>query len=216
MSEIRVPVLVVGGGGAGLCASIFLSSHGVEHLLVERHDSTSNLPKAHYLNQRTMEFFRQHAVADPVYAAGTPIEHAEWVTWQTTLGGDGPPDAKILYKMDCFGGGQLKEVYSKDSACPPSNLPQLRLEPILRAEAERRAPGAIRFSHELATMTQDSEGVTATIHNKQTGQTYTVRADYLVAADGGKTVGAMVGVNMVGARNLFDMVSTHKTADFSQ
>jgi len=41
---------------------------------------------AHYLNQRTMEIFRQHAVADPVYAAGTPIEHAEWVTWQTTLG----------------------------------------------------------------------------------------------------------------------------------
>jgi hypothetical protein len=27
MSEIRVPVLVVGGGGAGLSASIFLSSH---------------------------------------------------------------------------------------------------------------------------------------------------------------------------------------------
>jgi glycine/D-amino acid oxidase-like deaminating enzyme len=46
MSEIRVPVLVVGGGGAGLCASIFLSSHGVEHLRLERHDSTSNLLKA--------------------------------------------------------------------------------------------------------------------------------------------------------------------------
>jgi hypothetical protein len=51
-------------GSSHAFASIFLSSHGVEHLLVERHDSTSNLPKAHYLNQRTMEIFRQHAVAD--------------------------------------------------------------------------------------------------------------------------------------------------------
>jgi len=90
---------------------------------VQRHDSTSNLPKAHHLNQRTMEIFRQHAVADPVYAAGTPIEHAEWVTWPTTLDGDGPLDAKILYKMDCFGGGQLKDVCSKDSACPHCGTP---------------------------------------------------------------------------------------------
>jgi len=74
MSEIRVPVLVVGGGRGGLSASIVLSSHGVEHLLVERHDSTSNLPKAHYLNQRTMEIFANMQSLTP------------WVTWQTTLG----------------------------------------------------------------------------------------------------------------------------------
>ncbi len=79
MSEIRVPVLVVGGGRGGLSASIVLSSHGVEHLLVERHDSTSNLPKAHYLNQRTMEIFRQHAVADPVGHVADDLGRA-WVT----------------------------------------------------------------------------------------------------------------------------------------
>jgi 2,4-dichlorophenol 6-monooxygenase len=44
--------------------AIFLPSRGVQRLLVERHDSTSNLPKAHYLNQRIMEIFRQYAVAD--------------------------------------------------------------------------------------------------------------------------------------------------------
>ncbi|WP_432951001.1 FAD-dependent monooxygenase [Kribbella sp. CA-253562] len=36
---------------------------------VECHRSTSTLPKAHYLNQRTMEIFRQHGV-DP--DAGEP------------------------------------------------------------------------------------------------------------------------------------------------
>jgi 2,4-dichlorophenol 6-monooxygenase len=52
MAELEVPVLIVGGGGCGLSASLFLSNLGVEHLLVERHSSTSQLPKAHYLNQR--------------------------------------------------------------------------------------------------------------------------------------------------------------------
>ena len=59
IAEINVPVLIVGGGGAGMTASICLSNAGVEHLLVERRRSTSALPKAHYLNQRTMEIFRQ-------------------------------------------------------------------------------------------------------------------------------------------------------------
>jgi 2,4-dichlorophenol 6-monooxygenase len=54
VSDIEVPVLIVGGGGCGLSSSIFLSDLGVDHLLIERHEGTSNLPKAHYLNQRSM------------------------------------------------------------------------------------------------------------------------------------------------------------------
>ncbi|MEE2032564.1 FAD-dependent monooxygenase, partial [Rhodococcus chondri] len=59
MSDISVPVLVVGGGGCGLTTSILLSEHGIDHHLVERHTDTSPLPKAHYRNQRTMEVLRQ-------------------------------------------------------------------------------------------------------------------------------------------------------------
>ena len=43
---IDVPVLIVGGGPAGLCASILLSSHGIESLLVEKHPGTSIYPRA--------------------------------------------------------------------------------------------------------------------------------------------------------------------------
>jgi len=88
--DIEVPVLIVGGGGCGLTTSILLSDFGIEHLLVERHAGTSNLPKAHYLNQRTMEVFRQHGLADDVYAVGTPMENMCQVRWRTTLGGDDP------------------------------------------------------------------------------------------------------------------------------
>lgn len=72
-NDITVPVLIVGGGGCGLTASVFLSDLGVDHLLVERRESTSVLPRAHYLNQRTMEIFRQHGIAEDVYEVSTPL-----------------------------------------------------------------------------------------------------------------------------------------------
>ena len=46
MPAIKVPVLIVGGGGCGLTSSIFLSALGVDHLVVERHPGTSVLPRA--------------------------------------------------------------------------------------------------------------------------------------------------------------------------
>jgi glycine/D-amino acid oxidase-like deaminating enzyme len=52
---IDVPVLIVGGGPTGLCASILLSRHGVRSLLVERHAQTAQHPKIRGENVRTME-----------------------------------------------------------------------------------------------------------------------------------------------------------------
>src|SRR4051794_33582340 len=108
MPDIDVPILIIGGGGCGLSSSIFLSNLGVEHLLVERHASTSLLPKAHYLNQRTMEAFRQHDVADAILAVSAKIENFGKVRWTTSMGGDGPLDRKVIHEMDAFGGGVLR------------------------------------------------------------------------------------------------------------
>ena len=161
MSEIRVPVLIVGGGGAGLAMSIFLSDHGIDHLLVERHQGTSILPKAHYLNQRFMEVMRQHGVADAIYAGGAPTHQMSAVAWYTSLGGGGELDGKTLHKMDAFGGGDTAERYLRDSPCRSTNYPQLRLEPVLRGVAEQRAPGRVLFHHEMTAMSQDENGVLA-------------------------------------------------------
>jgi 2,4-dichlorophenol 6-monooxygenase len=216
MTDQQVPVLIIGGGGCGLSASLFLSNLGVDHLLVERHSGTSHLPKAHYLNQRTMEIFRQHDVADSIYQVSTPPAQMGKVRWRTSLGGVGPLDARTFHTMDAFGGGETTERYLRDSACPSANYPQLRLEPLLRRHAEERGPGRLRFDHELLSLEQDEDGVTATIRDRSTGGSYTVRADYVIAADGGKTVGAQLGVSMHGPTGLLDMVSTHLSADLSE
>lgn len=216
IGDIDIPVLIVGGGGCGLSSSIFLSNFGVRHLLIERHASTSILPKAHYLNQRTMEIYRQHGVAEAIYKVGAPIERFGQIRWMTSLGGDGPLDRKEIHRMDAFGGYSLRERYEADSPVIATNYPQLRLEPLLRREAETRAPGSIRYHHEMLDWEQTDAGVTATVLDRDTEETFTVRARYLVAADGGKTVGPRLGVDMVGPTNMVDMVSTHFTADLSE
>jgi 2,4-dichlorophenol 6-monooxygenase len=189
---------------------------GVEHLMIERHSETSHLPKAHYLTQRTMEIFRTHGMADPIYAVGTPVENYAHVRWVTSLGGDGPLDGRDFYEFDAFGGGVLKERYQRDSPCLPTNYPQLRLEPLLRGMAEQRAPDAVRFHHELLEWEQQDEELLATILDRGREERYQVRARYMIAADGGKTVVPGLGVPMSGPTNMVDMVSTHFQADLSQ
>ncbi len=213
--DFEVPVLIVGGGACGLTTSLLLSDLGVAHLLVERHASTSILPKAHYLNQRTMEVFRQHGLADAIYAVGTPPANMGKVRWCTSLGGDGPLDGKTFYTIDAFGGGKIAPTYAQDSACLSSNYPQIRLEPLLRSHAEQRAPERLRFGHELLSFTQDDEGVSATVKDVVKDHSYTVRAQYLVGADGGKTVGAILGINTHGLSGVARIVSSHVTADLS-
>ena len=215
MGAIEVPVLIVGGGGCGLSASVFLSDHGVGHLLVERHADTSRLPKAHYLNQRTMEIFRQHELDGPIAEQGAPLEKFGQIRWLTTLGGEGPLDGRLIHELDAFGGGALRETYAAAGPVLPVKLPQVRLEPILRRRAEQRNPGCIRFGHELVSFADDGDRVIAEVRDTTTGEITTVAARYVIAADGGRMVGAALGVEMRGLPRLAETSTAYFSADLS-
>ena len=215
MSDIEVPVLIVGGAGCGLASAIFLSHVGVESWLIERHPATSPAPKAHYLNPRTMELFREIGIADEIYDRGAPLENMQRVGWFTTLGGDGPRDRKTLGSMASFGGGDLQEDYSRKSPCKATNYPQLRLEPLLHRHAENLREANLHYNHELQSFEQDDGWVIATILNRSDNTTYRVKARYMIAADGGKKIGPELGIEMEGIERLADMVSVHFKADLS-
>jgi putative polyketide hydroxylase len=57
-SSLRIPVLIVGGGLAGLSAAVLLAWRGVPCLLVERRVTTSRHPRARGINPRSMELLR--------------------------------------------------------------------------------------------------------------------------------------------------------------
>lgn len=97
----------------------------------------------------------------------------------------------------------------------PSNIPLLRSEPIFRTIAEERNPGKIFYSHKVTDFKDEGEHVIVYVENKD-GKKSTYRAKYLVGADGGKTVGPKLGIEMEGPKQLRNVVSTHFKADLSQ
>jgi len=215
MSGIDVPVLIVGGGGCGLSLSVFLTDLGIPSLTIERNAETTDHPRAHILNTRTLEIFRQHGLADEVYRQGTPGWGMERISFRTSLGGDGPLDRRLIGNLDGYGGGALRERYEADSSCRATNLPLMQLEPLLRSVAEERAAGRVKFHHELMSFDQDESGVTARVRDHARGSEYTVRSRYMIAADGGKTVGRALGAEMMGPRKLRRMVNTYFIGDLS-
>ncbi|MEI5617429.1 FAD-dependent monooxygenase, partial [Streptomyces brasiliscabiei] len=78
---IEIDVLVVGGGGAGLTATMLLSTLGVDHVLVSALPTTSILPKAHVLNQRSMEILDDIGVAAAIAEASTPADNMKAMGW---------------------------------------------------------------------------------------------------------------------------------------
>jgi len=215
MSAITTPVLIVGGGGAGLTASMLLSSLGIESLLVSALPTTSTLPKAHVLNQRAMEILREVGVADAVYALGTPAENMRATAWYAGFAG-APERGRRIGRVETWGTGGENPAWSAASPCRSANLPQIRLEPLLRARAEELAPERVRFHCELVDFSLDADGVDATVLDRARDETFAVRAQYLIACDGGRTIGPKLGVTLEGPRNLANEISIHMSADLSR
>lgn len=91
----------------------------------------------------------------------------------------------------------------------------MRLEPVLRRLAEVKNPGRILYGHTLVDFADDGNVVLAKVV-QPCGKEVTYRTKYLVGADGGKFVGAKIGVEMSGPSGVADMISVHFTADLSE
>ena len=100
-----VDVLVVGGGGAGLTASMLLSKLGVEHLLISALPTTSILPKAHVLNQRTTEILDDAGVAHEIAARSTPAANMAASAFYAGLTGSTNDHGRQIAKLECWGAG---------------------------------------------------------------------------------------------------------------
>jgi len=210
----RVQVLVVGGGGAGLTASMLLARLGVDALLVSSLPNTSNLPKAHVLNQRAMEIMRDCGADKAIYAFGTPPEQMSHTACYAGFAGH--PDAgRRLFKQESWGAGGADEDWRAASPMVSTNLPQIRLEPVLKARADELSPGKVRFHHEVTALREVPDGVVVTVVDRDADATYEVHAEYVLACDGGRTIGGLVGITLEGLRDLSRTVSFYLSADLS-
>ena len=206
MAAMReVDVLIAGGGPVGLTASILLSRLGVTSLLVERHPGTSIHPKARGINTRTMEIFRQCGVESAIRAAGLAPERSRFIVWSRSLAGE-----ELERRVPARSRPEAQQI----SPVLRCLCAQDDLEPVLRAHAESLAPGRLRFSAELIDFRQDAEHVGATL--REDGDETTVRARYLVAADGARSrVREALGIAMQGTAGLYRSINVLLRADLT-
>ncbi|MGA5493593.1 FAD-dependent oxidoreductase [Streptomyces cinereoruber] len=201
---VDTPVLIVGGSLVGLSASLFLGRLGVPHVLVERHAGTSVHPRGRGNNVRTMELFRGAGVQRRIRDAASVLARNNGILQAPSLVGDA---GEWLFREIDPGGGLAR--FSPAAWCLCS---QNDLEPALR-ETAAGLGGDLRYATELMSFEQDAEGVTARIKSRETGEHTTVRAEYLVAADGPRSpVRERLGIGQNGPGDLFHNVSVTFTS----
>ena len=169
----HVPVLIVGAGAGGLATSALLGKHGVRSLLVEKRREVFIYPKARNLSFRSLEILRGLGVGDEVHAVA---EHVSSMVVKPTLNSAAEEPAIDIDAI--FAGLDTLSPEPTVQYCPQS-----RLEPILLAETRRRG-SEVRYGTEVSSLELDEAGVTALLHDRDSGESQTVRADYLVGADG--------------------------------
>jgi putative polyketide hydroxylase len=169
----HVPVLIVGAGAGGLATSALLGKHGVRSLLVEKRREVFIYPKARNLSFRSLEILRGLGVGDEVRAVA---EHVSSMVVKPTLNSAAEEPAIDIDAI--FAGLDTLSPEPTVQYCPQS-----RLEPILLAETRRRG-NEVRYGTELSSLDLDEAGITAVLRDRDSGESQTVRADYLVGADG--------------------------------
>lgn len=206
-----IPVLVVGAGPAGLASSLALTRYGVEHIVVERHAGTAHTPRAHIVNQRTVEILRHLGVEDRFHAVATPQEYMRNNLWVISLAGE-----EILRSEGWGTSDRVVGEYRDSSPCLMANCPQIVFEPML-VDAIHDAGGDLRFRHELESLEQDTDGVTSTIRDRDTGELITVRSQYVIGADGARSqVMELAGLSVEGPAGLAHAASVWFEADLTK
>jgi 2-polyprenyl-6-methoxyphenol hydroxylase-like FAD-dependent oxidoreductase len=174
MSDLEVPVLIVGGSLVGMSTALLLGHYGVRSLAVERHRGTAIHPRAALVNQRTMEIFRTVGIERMVSEkSGRQFDQDGAIMAVETLAGK-----ELAWYI-----ANLNEDVRDVSPCTRMFITQSLLEPLLQQRALELGAD-LRFGTEMLSFEQDTDGVTAVIRNRDTGQTQRVRARYMVAADG--------------------------------
>jgi 2-polyprenyl-6-methoxyphenol hydroxylase-like FAD-dependent oxidoreductase len=173
----EVDVLIIGGSLVGLSTAMFLGVHGIRALAVERHASTAIHPRAGHFQLRTAEILR---------SAGLEKRVRQRSEEQYLPNGG-------INNVESLAGREIASYFPNLNAGVEEFSPTIRmfidqdaLEPILRERALQLG-AQLRYRTQCTALVQDGEGVTATLLDLDQDAELTVRAQFVVAADGNRS-----------------------------
>ena len=207
------PVIVVGGGSVGLSLSAELGWRGVDCLVIEERPGLNDHPRANAVANRTMEYYRRWGVDQAITEAGIPPDLPAEYLWVTTLHGREihrvslPPFDQLLLTRQSGGYAEAEHNWSPylKTITGQNEVEQVLLDYVAELE-----PVDFRFRWRLLDFEDTGDDVICRIEHLPTGRIETVRTDYLVGCDGGRsTVRRGLGISYEGTANLASFVSVY-------
>jgi 2-polyprenyl-6-methoxyphenol hydroxylase-like FAD-dependent oxidoreductase len=204
MASEEIPVLIVGGSLVGLSSALLLGHHGVRSVAIERHPGTAIHPRAGHFQLRTMEMLRQVGLEDEVRAASLRTYHP--------TGGINAVESLAGREIATYV-AELNEGVEGFSPTVRVFVNQDVLEPILRRRAVELG-AEVRNRTEAIGVQQDDTGVTVVLRDLDSAEKSTVRARYVIAADGNRSpMRARLGIGMEGYGELSRSITIYFRAD---
>ena len=179
-AEATTQVLIVGLGPCGATLANYLGRYGIAAIAIDRAEEILDYPRAIGIDDEALRSFQGIGLAETLLAdmvRNVPVRY---------LTATGRCFAELRPQGEPYGWPR-RSVFVQPLA-----------EAALR-DGLRRYPGIrVLLGHELDSLVHDPTGVVATLRRAD-GSTTTVRADYLVGCDGGRsTVRLLLGVKLGG------------------
>ncbi|CAD6210922.1 unnamed protein product [Miscanthus lutarioriparius] len=218
----HLPVLIVGAGPVGLVLSFLLTKFGIKCTVIEKNVEFTRHPRAHFINNRTMEIFRKlDGLAGDIERSQPPVDLWRKFVYCTSLSGS------VLGSVDHMKQEDFDKVISPISV---AHFSQYKLVDLLLKKLEGIGfrtcfPGEIGYStqdlvleskilmgHECTSLQQTDEGILVGVSVNNGGRIIErkLHCGLLLGTDGARsTVRELAGISMEGERGLQKLVSVH-------
>lgn len=196
---LETPVLVVGGGPIGLTLAMDLAWRGIPVVVAElrRRGETPSV-KCNHVSARSMEIFRRLGIAQRLRNAGLPGDYPNDCSYRTTTTGIELARIPIPCRNERYTAKGGPDTWWPTPE-PPHRVNQIYLEPVLMDCAADMPGLRVLYRTSVDDFTQDADGVTAKARNLDTGEITTIRCQYLIGCDGGRSeVRKKIGATLQG------------------